>query len=83
MNVEKEGTHKVCKTVMVKKTVEQKYCEMVADETTVKVAVRVPAPAPAPCAAPCATPCATGCADACATPCETKARGGLFKKCCK
>ena len=72
--VEKEGTHKVGKPVMVKKTVEQKYCEMVAYQTTVKVAVAVPAPCPAPCA----TTCASTCADPCSTP-----RKGLFHKCCK
>jgi hypothetical protein len=73
--IEKEGVRKVSQPVMVKKTVDQKYCEMVPYETTVKVAVRVPAPAPAPCATECAKPaCDTGCA----TP-----KRKLFGICCK
>ena len=76
VRVEKEGTHKVCKPFTTKQTVEQKYSVMVPYETTVKVAVRTPHPAPAPCAAPCAT---SSCGDSCAT----KARSGLFHRCCK
>lgn len=74
--VEKDVMVKVCKAFPTKKTVEQKYCEMVKVETVVKVPVHTPAPA-ADCGGCAPAPVAADCSD-----CGKKKRGGLFGRLC-
>jgi hypothetical protein len=49
-SVQKDGVRKVCQPYHVKKLVDQRYCEMVKYETTVKVPVCTPVPCASPCA---------------------------------